>query len=91
MIKVNRIDGPYLSQYVKISSGWCAPILSWHIQKYSDFTTSARLLTRGFIEDPMEIKMKRRVVAYLMRDVKYKTALERMELWRRVDSFYEGR
>ena len=91
MIRVNRVSGPYLSQYVRLSSGGCEPRLSWYTQKYGDFTTGARLLTRGDIEDPMEVKVKRHVVAYLIRNVKYKTALERMELWRRVDSFYTGR
>lgn len=91
MIHIDRIDGPYLSQYVGLSNGGRAPRLSWYTQKYTAFDSGARLLTRGFVEDPMEVKVKRRVVAYLMREVKYKTALERMELWRRVDSFYAGR
>ena len=91
MIHVNRVSGPYLSQYVRLSNVGCEPSLSWCTQKYRDFTTGARLLTRGYIEDPMEVKVKRNVIAYLIRNVKYKTALERMELWRRVDSFYTGR
>ena len=90
MIRVNRINGPYLSQYVRLSNGGCEPRLSWYTQKYRDFTTGARLLTRGYIEDPMEVEVKHHVVAYLIRSVKYKTALERMGLWKRVDSFYTG-